>query len=392
MKQYLKFHSMLKFSNPIIFSLIFIFNILTVDPSSEALAAICGKISGKICDTKTGDPLPGANIMIIGTSLGTSSDLEGDYFIANLPTGLYSVKATMMGYGAVTFTNVQVRPNRTTEVNFNLEETVIEGEEIVVMAERPLIEKDNTSSIVILGRREIVAQPTTELNQVLTTLPSINVENGELKFRGGTMDQVAFLIDGTRARGLPRTGPILPARRGRHESEPLLAVALDGPALRRIDLTVLVGIESLGDLLGAGQIVARRPGVFPRAPMPSRRLSREALRLLLREDKQGRNRHQPEQKGDPDPLPAAFEVERGPVAVEHHPAEETADEEEQGHAPHVDELGQPDASGRTQAGPSMHGGMRLESVNEDAQQHGHRAQTVHGVVPRPDLNDPGIRT
>lgn len=174
--------------------------VMAVYPCSDLMAAITGKISGKVIDTGTGDPLPGANVIIVGTNLGTSSDLAGDYYIANLPVGQYSVKATMMGFSTVTVTEVQVRPNRTTEVNFKLKMTVIEGEEVVITAERPLIEKDNTSSVVILSSNEIISQPTTDFVQVLTTLPSINYEGGEMKFRGGTLDQVAFMIDGTRAR------------------------------------------------------------------------------------------------------------------------------------------------------------------------------------------------
>lgn len=180
--------------------LVVILLLVSAFPPGDSLAATRGKISGKVTVGKSGEPLPGANIIIVGTNLGTASDLSGDYFIANLPAGVYSVKTMMMGFSTMTVKDVLVRPNRTTEVNFTLEETVIEGEEVVVTAERPLVEKDNTSSIIIMGSDEIVAQPTSDFTQVLTTLPSINVENGELKFRGGTLDQVAFMIDGTRAR------------------------------------------------------------------------------------------------------------------------------------------------------------------------------------------------
>lgn len=162
-------------------------------------AATTGKIAGKISDAKTREPLLGANVIVVGTSLGAVSDLSGDYFIANVPTGSYTLKATMVGYKGVTVKEVVVRIDRTTEIPFALEQSVIAGEDIVITAERPLVERDNTSSNMILASQEIVSRPTTDFMQVLTTLPSINVEDGVMKFRGGTLDQVAFMIDGTRA-------------------------------------------------------------------------------------------------------------------------------------------------------------------------------------------------
>jgi len=162
-------------------------------------AAPWGKIAGRITDGRTKEPLLGANVIVTGTNLGAVTDLSGDYYIANIATGTYTLKVTMVGFKSVTIKEVQVRINRTTEVNFTLEQSVLEGEDIVIIAERPLIEKDNTSSNMILASQEIISRPTTEFMDVLTTLPSINLENGELKFRGGTLDQVAFMIDGTRA-------------------------------------------------------------------------------------------------------------------------------------------------------------------------------------------------
>ena len=57
-------------------------------------------------NAENGDALPGANIIISGTGLGTSADAEGSYFIINLPPGVYELKATMIGYDNVTVKNV----------------------------------------------------------------------------------------------------------------------------------------------------------------------------------------------------------------------------------------------------------------------------------------------
>jgi len=160
-----------------------------------------GKIAGKIIDASTGQPLPGANIIIESLSAGAAADLDGDYFILNIPPGNYRVKASMVGYKPVIKIGVRVDVNHTTPLDFQLSETVVQvGNAVVVTAERPLIQKDETSTRHYVTAREITTQPTTQLTQILQTLPGIDKSaTGELTVRQGSLDQVAFLIDGMRA-------------------------------------------------------------------------------------------------------------------------------------------------------------------------------------------------
>jgi len=160
-----------------------------------------GKISGKVTEKGTGEPMPGVNIILLGTEMGAATDFNGEYFILNIPPGTYELKASTIGYKTVTQTNVVVNVNHTTEIDFELEETVYEFDEsIVVTSERPLIEKDQTSTRHFVSSEEISVRPTTQLTEVLRTLPGIDVDaQGQLTVRRGTLDQVAFLIDGIRA-------------------------------------------------------------------------------------------------------------------------------------------------------------------------------------------------
>ncbi len=163
-------------------------------------AGTTGKIAGKVTDAQTDEPLPGANIVVEGTTFGAASDGSGDYFIANLPPGVYTVKATMIGFKTVIVKQVRVRIDVTTELDIALDETVVElGGEVTVTAQRPLVEKHNTSTRVIMETQEIEARPTTQFTSVLASLPSINMDNGELRIRGGGVNEVAFMIDGARA-------------------------------------------------------------------------------------------------------------------------------------------------------------------------------------------------
>ncbi|HEX7069437.1 MAG TPA: carboxypeptidase-like regulatory domain-containing protein, partial [Rhodothermales bacterium] len=166
----------------------------------DALAQGRGKIAGTVTDAATGDPLPGVNVIIDGTTMGAVTDMDGDYFIANLETGTYDVRASFVGYSPVLVQGVSVSNDRTTDVDFSLSEETLVGEEVVVTAERPLVETDNTTSVVRLESQEVTSRPTTELTDVLNTLPSINEDGGNLTVRGGALDEVAFMVDGARAR------------------------------------------------------------------------------------------------------------------------------------------------------------------------------------------------
>ncbi|MBN2007793.1 carboxypeptidase-like regulatory domain-containing protein, partial [candidate division KSB1 bacterium] len=74
-----------------------------------AQGAVNGKISGTITDASSGEALPGANILIEGTSLGAASDMEGNYVIAKVPPGSYTLVVTYIGFKAKEFP-VRVTP------------------------------------------------------------------------------------------------------------------------------------------------------------------------------------------------------------------------------------------------------------------------------------------
>jgi len=93
--------------------------------------------------------------MISGTSLGGATDINGEYFILNVPAGTYTVVASYIGYTKVSIENVVVNTGRTTQINFKLNSETIEQEEIVITASRPPVEVDRTSSEQIISSNEI---------------------------------------------------------------------------------------------------------------------------------------------------------------------------------------------------------------------------------------------
>ena len=157
-----------------------------------------GKISGRVIDAATGAPLPGANILLEGTALGAASDLDGAYFIINIPPGTYAISSGMIGYQKMRMENVKVAVDRTTTMDFKLKETVLElGETITVVAEQPLIQKDLTATASSVAAEEIQLMPVESMQDILQLQAGIVQDsNGDLHIRGGRASEIAYLVDG----------------------------------------------------------------------------------------------------------------------------------------------------------------------------------------------------
>lgn len=109
-----------------------------------------GKIAGKIVDGKTGETLPGATVLIEGTTKGASSDFDGNYNLAGLQPGKYTIIASYITYDNKKFVDVVVKANDVTTFNITLDQassaTLIE---VVVQAE---MNKENTSTLFVMQK------------------------------------------------------------------------------------------------------------------------------------------------------------------------------------------------------------------------------------------------
>ena len=176
--------------------LVFAFLALIVS-AAPVLAGVTGKIAGRVTDKQTGEPLPGVNVFIVGTSLGSATDANGEYVILNVPPGTYTLRASFIGYSTVEVQNLRVSIDRTTRQDFELQPEIIAGEEVVVVAERPMVQKDLTASQKITTSEEIEALPVLTFTEVMTTQAGVNTgPSGEIHIRGGRANEIAYYIDG----------------------------------------------------------------------------------------------------------------------------------------------------------------------------------------------------
>lgn len=158
---------------------------------------VTGKIKGKVTDKNSGDPLIGANILIEGNSLGAATDIDGNYFIINIPPGTYNVRYSFIGYESVVVTGVQVFTDKTSIQNVELALESFQTEELVVSGVRDVVEKDRTNTAAYISGDQIKDLPVQEVSEVLQLQTGVVKDaGGTLHIRGGRGGEIAYMIDG----------------------------------------------------------------------------------------------------------------------------------------------------------------------------------------------------
>ncbi len=197
--------------------------------SISVYAGNTGKIAGVVTDKNSGEPLAGVNVIIKGKPLGAATDQNGFYYILQVPPGVYTLEFSYIGYRSVNVTNVKVHVDLTTNISVKMEPIVLnESKPITVVAERPIIQKDITSTKQTTTRSELEKLPGMEkaldmfrtqggvfYNQQpqaiqLASGVRLQVRDESLKdvhIRGGRGGEVLYMID-----GVPVTHPLYGGR------------------------------------------------------------------------------------------------------------------------------------------------------------------------------------
>lgn len=164
--------------------------------AAAVMAGTTGKIAGVVVDSETGDKLPGVNVMVEGTAMGAVTNLEGQYTLLNLKPGLYNVKFTILGYAEYRVKQVRVEIDLTTQVDARLRPVALQGEEVVVVAQRPIVARDVSNSQMNIESKTIEAMPVETVREVLSLQAGIERGREGIIVRGGGANQVAFMMDG----------------------------------------------------------------------------------------------------------------------------------------------------------------------------------------------------
>jgi hypothetical protein len=159
-----------------------------------------GILRGIVTDRIAGSPLPGAHVLVRGTTLGAATAADGSYVIARVPAGTYVLEFRSVGYERSVTTDVVVRPDRATRTDVALAPLPIEGEEVTTTAGYfPSRAVDELSS-ASFSFEEVRRSPGSagDVSRIMTALPSVarvNDQRNSLAVRGGSPFENAFYID-----------------------------------------------------------------------------------------------------------------------------------------------------------------------------------------------------
>jgi len=173
-------------------SLLF-FLIISIAATSLTYSSTDGILEGRVLNKETKEPLVGVTIAILGTTQGTATDVDGNFHINNLEAGTYDIRISNVGFQPQVYKAVAVRVGLRTRISIELLPSAVELAEVEVTAERPLIEKDVTSTNFSIGSSQLEKLPVRSVQDIITLFPSVTAEGN---VRGGKTTEVVYLVDG----------------------------------------------------------------------------------------------------------------------------------------------------------------------------------------------------
>jgi hypothetical protein len=175
-----------------------LFLLLCVSTTGVLVAGETGKLNGTVRDKESNEPLVGANILVLGTSLGATADVDGFYFVNRIPPGTYRVQISLIGYQTSVVNDVRIMADVTTELNAVLGTSAVQLGTVEITALRPVVQKDQTSTRTIVDGETIVKDLRfQDVGEILRLQAGVTRgTDGNLHVRGGRTGGTVYQIDG----------------------------------------------------------------------------------------------------------------------------------------------------------------------------------------------------
>ena len=166
----------------------------------QSFGQTTGMLAGQILEDGTDEPLIGVNILIIGTSFGASTDIDGKYNIRNIRAGEYSVRITYIGFETVLLTGIKIEAGETTELDFKLKPQILTSdEEIVVIGEAPIFDVEKSTTSTTISRQDLEAAPIQRVEDAVSLQSGVIQDPTGLYIKGGRAYETGFVVDGVSA-------------------------------------------------------------------------------------------------------------------------------------------------------------------------------------------------
>ncbi len=157
-------------------------------------------IQGMVIDETTQQPVIGANIVVEDENLGSATDVDGNFYIQSVPVGTYRIRVDFIGYTSRIISDVVVKSNRPAVVNIEIQETILELDAAIVVAEYFKKNPDSPLSTQVQSSEEIRRLPGgfEDVVRAISILPGVAQADGgrnDLIVRGGAPSENLYIID-----------------------------------------------------------------------------------------------------------------------------------------------------------------------------------------------------
>ena len=165
------------------------------------VSAQTSTIKGRVFNSINNEAVPFANIFIDSTSVGTTSDFEGNYRITDLKPGTYSIICSFIGFKRQISFEVPVTSARTTTLDFALVEESTTLDQVVIAASPFNKREESPVSLRTISSSEIYRNPggNRDISNVIQILPGVASSSSfrnDIIVRGGAPNENRFYLDG----------------------------------------------------------------------------------------------------------------------------------------------------------------------------------------------------
>jgi len=174
--------------------------LLAVACLTGSALAQTGTLVVKVLD-ENGAAQAAANVTVLSTGLGGPTNGQGVVTIIKIPVGVYTIRVTAPGHAGAQHLAVAIDANRTTNLDFKLQQLVQTLPEVQVIGDRQMmVNKRSTQSVQIVTAKDTHSLPIDNIYQAIALKAGVHSQNGELHFRSGRGSEVLTVVNGIASR------------------------------------------------------------------------------------------------------------------------------------------------------------------------------------------------
>jgi len=160
-----------------------------------------GKVKGKVSDANNNEPIPFANVIVEGSQIGSTTDLDGNFTITGLDPGYINLRVSYVGYESIITSDILINNNSVPYIEIAMQPSANELEEVVVKVD--ILEKKEESplSMQSIGTKQIESNPGSnrDISRVIQSFPGVGSTpafRNDVIIRGGGPSENRFFLDG----------------------------------------------------------------------------------------------------------------------------------------------------------------------------------------------------